>query len=108
MEEDVLIQNALGQFFADKLRSALFFEIYRQTGDSTAARFSLEHYRRARDVWAAMAQRAQRVYRSNITYGSTPMRQGHWIDRLPRSEERRVGKECRARWGLEQYKERRK
>jgi hypothetical protein len=30
-----------------------------------------------------MAQRAQKVYRSNITYGRAPIRQGHWIDRLP-------------------------
>jgi hypothetical protein len=30
-----------------------------------------------------MAERAQRVYRADITFGETPVRRGHWIDRLP-------------------------
>ncbi|HEX4167098.1 MAG TPA: hypothetical protein VHZ55_16660 [Bryobacteraceae bacterium] len=83
MEEDVLIQIGLGQFFAAKLRSGLLFEIYQQTGDPRAGQLALAQYRKAYNLWAAMARRAQRVYRSNISYGSIPMRQGHWIDRLP-------------------------
>ena len=83
IEEDVLIQNGLGEFFAAKLRSGLLFAIYQQTGDPEAGKLALEHYGRARDRWAAMAQRAQKVYRANISYGQAPMRQGHWIDRLP-------------------------
>jgi hypothetical protein len=30
-----------------------------------------------------MAERAQRVYRADITFGEIPVRRGHWIDRLP-------------------------
>ena len=37
MEEDVLIQNGLGRFFAAKLRSGVLFEIYQQTGNATPA-----------------------------------------------------------------------
>lgn len=83
MQEDVLIQNGLGQFFAAKLRSGVLFEIYQQTGDADAGKLALEQYRKAHDCWAAMAQRAQTIYRSNITYGDVPIRQGHWIERLP-------------------------
>jgi hypothetical protein len=83
IEEDVLIQNGLGQFFAAKLRAGVLYEIYRKTGDAEAGKLALEQYLKARDAWAAMAQRAQKVYRSNITYGRVPIRQGHWIDRLP-------------------------
>ncbi len=83
MEEDVLIQNGLGMFFAAKLRSGVLFEIYQQSGSRKAGQLALAAYIRARDAWAAMAERANRVYRSDITYGDVPMRRGHWSDRLP-------------------------
>lgn len=82
MEEDVLIQYGLGQFFAAKLRSGLLFELYKQTGDATVGQLALEQYTAARDSWNRMAPRARKVYRSNITYGSTPIRQGDWVDRV--------------------------
>ncbi len=42
---------------------------------------ALDQYRMAREAWVAAAQAAA-VYRSDISYGSTPMRRGHWSDRL--------------------------
>jgi hypothetical protein len=30
-----------------------------------------------------MAQRAKGIYLSDVTYGATPNRRGHWMDRLP-------------------------
>jgi hypothetical protein len=83
MEEDVLIQNGLGRFFAAKLRSGVLFEIYRQTGNPEAGKLALSHYVTARETWAKFAARAASVYRSNISYGDIPMRRGHWSDRLP-------------------------
>jgi hypothetical protein len=82
MEEDILIQNGLGLFFAAKLRSGVLFEIYQQSGDANAGRLALSEYQKARAGWVAMAERAKGVYRSDITYGSIPMRRGHWIDRI--------------------------
>jgi hypothetical protein len=82
-EEDVLIQIGLGAFFAHKLRSAVLFEIYQQTGNADSGKLALAHYQRAREAWAAMAQRAGRVYVSDISYGFVPKRRGHWSDRLP-------------------------
>jgi hypothetical protein len=82
-EEDVLIQVGLGTFFAHKLRSAVLFEIYLQTGNAESGKLALAHYRHAREAWATMAQRAGRVYVSDISYGSVPKRRGHWSDRLP-------------------------
>jgi hypothetical protein len=83
IEEDVLIQNGLGGFFAAKLRSGVLYEIFQQTGDAGAGKLALEHYRKARAAWSAMAERANRVYVADISYGRVPMRRGHWSDRLP-------------------------
>jgi hypothetical protein len=82
IEEDVLIQIGLGTFFAHKLRSAVLFEIWQQIGDAEAGTLATAQYQTARDAWAAMAARAARVYRSNVSYGSVPKRRGHWSDRL--------------------------
>jgi hypothetical protein len=82
MEEDVLIQIGLGRFFAAKLRSGLLFEVYRHTGDPKAGLLALAEYKKARAAWDTMAERAKGVYRADISYGSSAMRRGHWIDRL--------------------------
>jgi hypothetical protein len=83
MEEDVLIQIGLGQFFAAKLRSAMLYEIYQQTGNEEAGRLALAAYQKARTVWVTMANRAKSVYVADISYGNIPMRRGHWMDRIP-------------------------
>src|SRR5579872_2939680 len=82
IEEDVLIQIGLGAFFAHKLRSGVLYEIFEQTGNVDACKRALEHYQRAREAWAAMAERANLVYRSDVSYGRVPKRRGHWSDRL--------------------------
>ena len=83
IEEDVLIQIGLGSFFAHKLRSAVLYEAFQRTGDVNAGNSALEHYQKARNAWARMAARAEKVYRPNVSYGSVSKRSGHWIDRLP-------------------------
>ncbi len=83
MEEDVLIQNGLGRFFAAKLRSGVLFKVYQQTGNAGAGKLALGQYKRAREAWATMALRANGVYRSDISYGDIAMRRGNWSDRLP-------------------------
>ncbi|MEP6756462.1 MAG: hypothetical protein ABJA67_13235, partial [Chthonomonadales bacterium] len=83
MEEDVLIQNGLGQFFASKLRSGVLFEIYQHTGKREAGKLALAQYKKAREAWATMSERAQRVYVSDITYGRIPSRRGDWSGRIP-------------------------
>ena len=49
MEEDVLIQNGLGRFFAAKLRSGVLFEIYSKTGNVEAGKLALAKYQEARE-----------------------------------------------------------
>jgi hypothetical protein len=82
-EEDILILNGLGSYYANLFRAALYYSIREQTGDPTAATQSLAAYRKARDAWATMSARAKTVYASDISYGSTPFRRGQWADRLP-------------------------
>ena len=83
IEEDVLIQIGLGTFFAHKLRSAVLYDIFQHSGDPSAGDAALQHYQKARDAWATMAERAKNVYRANVSYGSISKRSGHWLDRLP-------------------------
>jgi hypothetical protein len=81
-EADIEIQIGLGRFFASKLRSGGLYAIFEQAEDAQAGRQALDEYRLAREAWANMAAQAAAVYRSDITYGSTAMRRGHWGDRL--------------------------
>jgi len=83
VEEDVRIQIGLGQFYAAKLRAGVLFELYRRTGNPKSHEEAVKAYRKARDVWAAMASRAAGVYVSDLTYGQAPVRRGHWMDRIP-------------------------
>jgi hypothetical protein len=83
IQEDVEIEAGLGRFFSSKLRSSVLFEIFLETGDQTAGEQALSEYRNARQSWASLAERAKGVYLSDITYGETPNRRGHWMDRLP-------------------------
>ncbi len=81
MEADVLIQVGLGRFFASKMRAGVLYVVFQQSQERQAGLEALDQYRMAREAWVAAAQAAA-VYRSDITYGSTPMRRGHWSDRL--------------------------
>jgi hypothetical protein len=82
-EEDILILNGLGAYYANLFRAALLYSIGTQKPDLAAPGQCQDAYRSARDAWAAMAKRAQTVYASDISYGATPFRRGHWTDRLP-------------------------
>ena len=71
VEEDVLIQRGLALFFAAKLRSAVLWRIYTQTGHRAAGEAAIARYVAGRDAWAAMAERAKTVYRDDISYGGS-------------------------------------
>jgi hypothetical protein len=83
IEEDVLIQKGLAELFAGKLRCSVLWRVFTLTGDRAAGEAAVASYVRGRDAWAAMAERAKTVYRSDITYGSNRNLRGHWIDRIP-------------------------
>ncbi len=80
--EDIAIQIGLARFFAAKMRSAAWFELYRQSSDRGAAARALAQYRAARESWATLAASAPKIYRSDITYGRTPERRLDWFARL--------------------------
>jgi|SRR5579871_896545 len=81
-EEDILVLNGLGLYYAHLFRSSLFYSIHEQTGDSMAATQSMVAYRKARDAWANMAKRADHVYTTDISYGDIPIRRGQWTSRI--------------------------
>ncbi len=81
-QEDILILNGLGSYFANLFRAALFCSIYEQKFDSHAADAAMTAYGKARSAWATMSDHAKSVYSSDISYGSTAWRGGHWADRL--------------------------
>lgn len=83
MEEDMLILNGLGTFFANLFRSAVLYSIFEETGDAQAGTAALTLYKKAREGWASMAERAKGVYMADVSYGDIPQRHGHWMDRIP-------------------------
>ncbi len=94
----MLIQIGLGSFFAHKLRSAVLYDVFQQSGDTSAGDAALEHYQEAREAWAMMAERAKNVYRANVSYGSIPKRSGHWLDRLPGIDSDLAAMKTRIHW----------
>jgi hypothetical protein len=86
-EEDILILNGLGLYYAYLFRAALFYSIHEQTGDPAAAALSLVAYRKAREAWANMAERAEKIYAKDISYGDIPIRRGYWAGRTPEIDE---------------------
>jgi hypothetical protein len=80
---DVSVEAGIGRFFGAKLRSAVLYGIHEQTGDRAALEEALKQYRRARDIWAQIADRTKSVYVPDITVGELAWLRGHWLDRLP-------------------------
>lgn len=83
VEEDILILNGLGLYYANLFRAALFYSIHEQSAEPAAAAQSLAAYRKARNAWANMSDRANKIYTTDISYGDISIRRGHWADRLP-------------------------
>lgn len=82
MAIDTAIQSGLGQFFAGKFRAGVLYGIFQQSGDSSALEHAIVVYRRARNAWANLAQKARNVYAADVTYGPEKHLRGHWLDRL--------------------------
>jgi len=80
---DVELQAGIGRFFGAKFRSGVLYGIHERTGDRAALEEALKQYRRARDVWGRLAERAKGVYVSDVTIGEHEWLRGHWLDRLP-------------------------
>jgi len=86
-EEDILILNGLGRYYAALFRAALCYSLFQGTGDNQVAAESLKSYRNALESWKTMATRAKHVYVADVSYGSTPNRRGHWADRISQIEQ---------------------
>jgi hypothetical protein len=80
---DVAIESGLGRFFGAKLRSGVLFSIFEQTGDRAALDEALKAYRKARQAWWDLANRAKGVYVDDVTFGYDHHLRGNWLDRLP-------------------------
>ncbi|HSS13822.1 MAG TPA: hypothetical protein VLL04_08010, partial [Rhizomicrobium sp.] len=81
--QDVTILRGIADFFAAKLRSGVYFAMWRKNHDPALGAAALRQYRQARAAWAQMAEGAKSVYAADISYGRIPQRRGHWLDRLP-------------------------
>ncbi len=83
MEADVKIQCGIARFFADKMRSAVLWHLYEESGDTIALKKAIEKYSLARDVWAEMAEEAKSIYVQDISFGELWQLRGHWANRIP-------------------------
>jgi hypothetical protein len=82
-QEDILILNGLGSFYASLFRAGLLYSIHEKTGDPAAAQQSIVAYRKARQSWADFSARAKFIYAADVSYGRPAFRRGNWVDRLP-------------------------
>jgi hypothetical protein len=87
MSVDVAMVVGLGRFFGAKFRSGVMYAIFEKTGDRNALEESLTYYKNARSSWAELADRANDIYKPDITIGENPVLRGHWMDRLPAIDE---------------------
>jgi hypothetical protein len=87
MSVDVAMIVGLGRFFGAKFRSGVLYGIFEQSGDRNALEESLNYYKKARNFWAELANRARDIYKPDITIGENPVIRGHWLDRLPAIDE---------------------
>ena len=84
---DVAIMAGLGDYFAWKLRSACFWELYLRTAEMRAAEQAIDAYRRALSGWKAAAATAQDPYLPDLMYGPQNYLRGRWDDRVPAIEQ---------------------
>jgi hypothetical protein len=84
---DVAIQEALGRFFAGKLRAATFYEIAARTGSRLPLRHALTAYRDALAGWTNAVASASGVYVEDLTFGPQAWLRGSWSDRLPEMQQ---------------------
>jgi hypothetical protein len=82
-QEDILILNGLGHYYAGLFRAGLLYSIHEKSGDPAAAQQSLAAYRKARQSWADFSARAKSIYAADVSYGRPAFRRGNWADRLP-------------------------
>jgi hypothetical protein len=82
---DVAILAALGGFFAGKIRSSVWFELYASTGNAEAISLAVDEYAAARDALVGASNSAS-VYVDDLTFGPQRRLRGHWRDRLPAIE----------------------
>ena len=80
---DVGIQEALGRFFAGKMRAAVHYELALVIGDVAPLADAVTAYREARAAWAEAVDRAAGVYVDDLTFGPQAFLRGSWSDRLP-------------------------
>jgi hypothetical protein len=83
MAVDIALQAGLGKFFGAKFRAGVLYRIGERTSNRAAFEESVKAYRAARAAWADLANRAQGVYRADVTFGAERQLRGHWLDRLP-------------------------
>jgi hypothetical protein len=80
---DAQIQADLGRFFAAKFRAGVLYAIYERTSDRKALDAALVSYRKAREAWVALADRARPIYAPDLSVSDRWSERGHWSDRLP-------------------------
>lgn len=84
---DITIQASIGQFFAEKFRSACFWEYYLLSKNKDIGKMALKKYIKARNQWQIAGDISKEVYLADLTYGPQSWLRGRWDDRLPAIEE---------------------
>jgi hypothetical protein len=81
---DIKIQCGTAKFFANKMRAAVLWHVYEESGNRSSLVEAIKYYTTARQVWVKMANDAKLIYVENVSFGNWETQSGHWIKRIPR------------------------
>lgn len=87
MSVDAKVQNAIGLFFANKLRSATAWMIHENNGNLDCLKDAIYFYQIALDSWEKITDYTENIYINKLGFGRFPHIRGHWKDRLPAIEQ---------------------
>ncbi|GAA2085286.1 hypothetical protein GCM10009840_22920 [Pseudolysinimonas kribbensis] len=83
---DIAILIRLGRFYAEKLRAATSYAVWRQASSTLALDEAIAHARRAHAAYAGILPLVDGVYRDELAFGVERSEHGHWRDRIPDME----------------------
>ena len=83
MLTDVAICGGIARFFAEKLRAAVWAELYIATKATCLMDPAIDHARRSVMAWEEIAAVTRDLYHDDLTYGPQSWLRGSWHTRLP-------------------------
>ncbi len=87
LEIDINILIGLGKFFAYKIKSACYWELFLKEHKYNLGLHALKFYKKSYKEWSMISEISKKFYLPDLTYGPQSWLRGRWDDRLPAIKE---------------------